>query len=138
MRDLLRLTVIVAGFAAAVQAQVVERPRPAGWERLVPGGRFMDRFEVATPIGNGFTTNCWGGENVKPRDVRNGIEDAEYSYWGGNIVRERGSTFAKATADKTGNGERGKGKMDRFHLFVARWKESEPRGRGLATGSRLR
>ena len=22
-------------------AQVVERPRPAGWENLVPGGRFM-------------------------------------------------------------------------------------------------
>ncbi len=87
-------------------AQVVERPRPAGWERLVPGGRFMDRFEAASVIGNGWTTNCWGGENVKPRDIRNGIEDAEYSYWGGNIT-------------KIGRD---------YHLFVARWKESEPRG----------
>lgn len=87
-------------------AQVVERPRPAGWERLVPGGRFMDRFEAASVIGNGWTTNCWGGENVKPRDIRNGIEEPEYSYWGGNIT-------------KIGRD---------YHLFVARWKESEPRG----------
>ena len=128
MRDLLRLAVIVAGFAAAVQAQVVERPRPAGWDRIVPGGRFMDRFEVATPIGNGFTTNCRGGENVKPRDVRNGIEDAEYSCWGGNIVKEEGRRKK----------EKGGGEGTVYHLFVARWKESEPRGRGLATGSRLR
>ena len=87
-------------------AQIVERPRPAGWERLVPGGRFMDRFEVAETIGDGLTTNCWGGENVKPRDIRNGIEDPAYSYWGGNIT-------------KIGR---------EYHLFVARWKESEPRG----------
>ena len=60
-------------------AQVVERPRQAGWENLVPGGRFMDRFEASAVIGNGWTTNCWGGDNVKPRDVRNGIEDPEYS-----------------------------------------------------------
>jgi hypothetical protein len=66
----------------------------------------MDRFEPASVIGNGWTTNCWGGDNVKPRDVRNGIEDAEYSYWGGNIT-------------KIGRD---------YHLFVARWKESEPRG----------
>ena len=89
-----------------VHAQIVERPRPAEWENLVPGGRFMDRFEPASVIGNGWTTNCWGGDNVKPRDVRNGIEDGEYSYWGGNIT-------------KIGR---------EYHLFVARWKESEPRG----------
>ena len=87
-------------------AQIVERPRPAGWERLVPGGRFMDRFEPASVIGNGWTINCWGGDNVKPRDVRNGIEDAAYSYWGGNIT-------------KVGR---------EYHLFVARWKECETRG----------
>ena len=31
-------------------AQSVERPRPAGWDRIVPGGRFMDRFEESQPI----------------------------------------------------------------------------------------
>ena len=101
---------IVAAVAAfgslALVAQVVERERPAGWDRLVPGGRFMDRFEKPAVVGNGMTDKCWGGDNVKPRDVRNGIEDAEYSYWGGNIT-------------KVGN---------EYHLFVARWKESEPKG----------
>ncbi|MBR1871218.1 MAG: glycosyltransferase [Kiritimatiellae bacterium] len=96
----------VAALALAAAAQVVERPRPAGWNRLVEGGRFKDRFEVADVIGNGWTDKCWGGDNVKPRDVRNGIEDAEYSYWGGNIKEIDG----------------------KWHLFVARWKESEPKG----------
>ena len=97
----------VAAFGSMVlMAQIVERPRPAGWENLVFGGRFMDRFEKPDVIGNGMTDKCWGGDNVKPRDVRNGIEDAEYSYWGGNIT-------------KVGN---------EYHLFVARWKESEPKG----------
>ena len=103
-RGMVAVVSVVVSLAAV--AQIVERPRPAGWENLVPGGRFMDRFEPASVIGNGWTTNCWGGENVKPRDVRNGIEDAEYSYWGGNIT-------------KIGRD---------YHLFVARWKESEPRG----------
>ena len=48
----------------------------------------------------------WEGDNVKPRDVRNGMEEPDYSYWGGNIVYVDG----------------------RYHLFVARWKESEPKG----------
>lgn len=100
--------VLVPAFfaAAAAFAQAVERPRPAGWDRLVFGGRFMDRFEPCSPIGNGWTSDCWGGDNVRPRDVRNGIEDAEHSYWGGNIT-------------KVGR---------EYHLFVARWKESEPKG----------
>ena len=86
-------------------AQSVDRPRPAGWERLVPGGRFMDRFEESRPIG-ALTSDCWGGDNVKPRDVRNGMESKDYSYWGGNIVYVDGQ----------------------YHLFVARWKESETKG----------
>ena len=98
--------IAAVGLTLGAAAQIVERPRPAGWERLVPGGRFMDRFEPASVIGNGWTINCWGGDNVKPRDVRNGIEDAAYSYWGGNIT-------------KVGR---------EYHLFVARWKECETRG----------
>ena len=104
MRNAFLVLIAFAAFAAS--AQTVERKRPAGWDHLVPGGRFMDRFEAASPIGNGFTDKCWGGDNVKPRDVRNGIEEPEYSYWGGNITK----------VQKT------------YHLFVARWKESEPRG----------
>ena len=91
---------------AGVLAQIVERPRQAGWERIVPDGRFMDRFEKSDIIGDGWTDKCWGADNVKPRDIRNGIEDPEYSYWGGNIT-------------KVGS---------EYHLFVARWKENVSKG----------
>lgn len=98
-------SLLLALSAMPATAQIVERPRPAGWERLVPGGRFMDRFEASAQIGE-LTSECWGGDNVKPRDVRNGIEEPEYSYWGGNITKVDG----------------------KYHLFVARWKESSPKG----------
>ena len=111
MKKQLILAVAAIACAMDLTAQIVERPRPAGWENLVAGGRFMDRFEKPDVIGDGWTDKCWGGDNVKPRDIRNGIEDAEYSYWGGNITKVKGE-----------NGR------DEYHLFVARWKESEPRG----------
>lgn len=108
--------IFAAAFVAAIvsglaTAQVVERERPAGWDRLVPGGRFMDRFEKSEVIGNGWTDKCWGGGNVRPRDIRNGIEEKAYSYWGGNITRVKNAAG-----------------RDEYHLFVARWKESEPKG----------
>ena len=50
-RGMVVVVSVVVSLAAV--AQIVERPRPAGWENLVPGGRFMDRFEPASVIGNG-------------------------------------------------------------------------------------
>ena len=87
-------------------AQVVERERPAEWANLVRGGRFMDRFEPSKAIAP-LTSDCWGADGVKPRDVKNGIEDAKHSYWGGNIRRD----------------DKGK-----YHLFVARWPENSKEG----------
>ena len=101
MRARVMVAVVSVVVSLAAVAQVVERPRPAGWENLVPGGRFMDRFEPSAVIGNGWTTNCWGGDNVKPRDIRNGIEDAEYSYWGGNITKGGRLFFATCRTDGT-------------------------------------
>ena len=89
-----------------LEAQITDRSRPAAWNDLVNGGRFMDRFE-AIPIMNKPTSDTWGGENVLPRDTSNGIEDRVYSYWGGNIVR----------------GDDGK-----YHLYVCRWREDSPKG----------
>ena len=101
-----RVGAVVCGFwVSAVVAQHIERPRPAGWEHLRPGVRFVDRFGVAPNIGEP-TSACWGGDNVRPRDVRNGIEEKEWSYWGGNIT-------------KVG---------DTYHLFVARWREDSAQG----------
>ncbi|MDR1879893.1 MAG: hypothetical protein LBQ78_03065, partial [Tannerellaceae bacterium] len=66
-------------------SQITERPRPAGWDQLVPGARFLDRF---LPMPQGASSkDTWGAENVIPRFVDNGIEDSNYSYWGGNILR---------------------------------------------------
>lgn len=89
-------------------AQITDRELPKEWEGLVFGGRFMDLFQPI-PVNGELTGDTWGGENVLPRYIDNGIEDREWSYWGGN---------AKL-------GDDGK-----YHLFVCRWKESSPRGHG--------
>lgn len=68
----------------------------------------MDRFLPIPTIG-ALTDNTWGAENVVPRYVDNGIEDMEWSYWGGNILLDNDS---------------------QYNLLVARWAESSPKGHG--------
>jgi hypothetical protein len=87
-------------------AQTTDRPRPAEWSNLVFGGRFMDRFLPMPTIGP-LTRDTWGADNVIPRDIKNGIENRKWSYWGGNIKL----------------GEDGK-----YHQFVCGWPESSPKG----------
>ena len=89
-----------------LQAQVTERVRPSLWDSLVSGGRFMDRF-LPMPVQGPLTANTWGASYVKPRYIENGLEDNEWSYWGGNAVL----------------GEDGK-----YHLFVCRWPEDAEKG----------
>ena len=92
-------------FTLPVEAQITERQRPAEWVNLIPGARFMDRFRPMQ--GNDLRSDVWGAYYVKPRLVDNGIEDAFWSYWGGNIV---------------------KGDDGRWHLFVAAWLEASEKG----------
>ena len=80
--------------------------RPDAWKELTFGGRFMDRFEPL-PFLSKRTSDTWGVDAVKPRDITLGIEDPKWSYWGGNIL-------------KTKDGE--------YHQFVCRWKEDTPKG----------
>ena len=68
-----------------LNAQITERERPKEWNNLVQGGRFMDRFLPIPTIGN-LTKDTWGADDVVPRFVDNGIEDADWSYWGGNSI----------------------------------------------------
>lgn len=89
-----------------VNAQITERPRPVEWDNLIKGGRFIDLFLPIAPIGP-LTDKTWGAPNVIPRYVDNGIEDSEWSYWGGNPLL----------------GDDGK-----YHLFVCRWREDSPKG----------
>ncbi|WP_198152467.1 glycoside hydrolase family protein [Draconibacterium sediminis] len=97
---------LVLLFSIQINAQVTERQKPEEWNRLVKGGRFLDRFMPISPLGK-LTTETWGAEGVIPRYTDNGIEDPDWSYWGGNIL---------------------KGDDGKFHLFVCRWPENSPKG----------
>lgn len=79
-----------------LSGQHTERERPEGWADLVPGGRFMDRF-LPSPIRNDLTSDTWGVDAVKPRDILNGIEHPDWSYWGGNIRRASRPRFTTPT-----------------------------------------
>ena len=87
-------------------AQDMQRSRPKQWDNLAFGGRFIDRF-LPIPIVGELSSSSWGVDKVNPRDLSNGIEDEEYSYWGGNIIK----------ADD-----------GKYHLFVCRWKENALKG----------
>ena len=65
----------------------------------------MDRF---LPMeGSVLRSDVWGAGYVLPRFVDNGIEDAQWSYWGGNIVQ---------------------GEDGLWHHFVAAWPEGAIKG----------
>ncbi|NQU87207.1 MAG: hypothetical protein HQ541_15740 [Mariniphaga sp.] len=103
------LVYILTSFFCVVtisNAQITDRPRPAEWENLVYGGRFMDRFLPMPELGK-LTSNTWGAENVLPRYIDNGIESKKWSFWGGNIKL----------------GDDGK-----YHFFLCGWLENSPRG----------
>lgn len=89
-----------------LNAQIIERERPESWDMLVYGGRFMDRFLPIPPMGT-LSSDTWGAENVVPRYIDNGIEDREWSYWGGNALL---------------------GPDGLYHLFVCRWREDSEKG----------
>ena len=86
-------------------SQITERERPAEWNNLIDGGKFMDRFETM-PQGT-LSSDVWGCKDVVPRFVDNGIEAKDISFWGGNII---------------------KGDDGLYHLFVCGWPENSRRG----------
>ncbi len=101
----LKFLVIIWMVCQSSFSQVTERERPAEWDQLVDGGRFIDRF---LPMkGKVLSSDTWGAANTIPRYTDNGIEDRIWSYWGGNIKK----------------GEDGK-----YHLFVCGWLENSPKG----------
>ncbi len=97
---------LVILFIVDGSAQITERETPEEWKDLVFGGRFMDLFLPIPTLGS-LTDNTWGADCVIPRYVDNGIEDSEWSYWGGNVLL---------------------GDDNNYHLFVCRWREDSPRG----------
>ena len=115
MRIKTTILLILFAFAGMTHAQHQEVERPKEWKGLAYGGRFMDRFEPMPLLGE-RTGDTWGVDAVKPRDVLNGIEEAEWSYWGGNIVQAEDG---------------------RFHMFVCRWPENHPKGHMAWRGSEV-
>ena len=93
-------------FCCGLQAQSIKRERPEAWDELTFGGRFMGRF-LAIPVMGELSSDTWGAENVLPRYVENGLEDGEWSYWGGNALP---------------------GPDGLYHLYVCRWREDSRKG----------
>ena len=90
---------------STLMAQITDRPRPEHWSKLVEGARFMDRF---LPMeGSESRKDVWGADYVRSRLTDNGIEDAQWSYWGGNIIQ---------------------GEDGFWHHFVAAWPEGAKKG----------
>ncbi len=103
---LLVIAALLPGMAGIAAAQHADKPRPEAWKNLVYGGRFMDRI-LPAPIYDKLQSDTWGADAVRPRDIHNGIEDPNWSYWGGRSIL---------------------GPDGKYHLFVARWREDNPRG----------
>ena len=107
------LAVLCPVLSAYAQHKDVERP--AEWKNLAYGGRFMDCIAPMPYIGKPVN-DTWGNPEVRPRDILNGLEDPEWSYWGGNILQESDGLY---------------------HLFVCRWSESNPQGHWAWRGSEV-
>ena len=99
------ILLILSIVGVSVNAQISERQRPAEWDKLVHGGRFMDRI-LPMPVNGKLTSDVWGAKAVIPRYADNGLEDKEWSYWGGNVIQEDG----------------------KYHLFVCGWAENSLKG----------
>lgn len=98
------LVISISLLTWSASAQIIDRKRPVEWQKLVEGARFMDRF-LAMP--NGIKReNVWG-DIVNNRYVNNGIEMADVSFWGGNILQASDGIF---------------------HLYVCGWAENSNKG----------
>jgi hypothetical protein len=75
---------------------------PAG---LARGAAFIDRL-LPMPVDSPLRADVWGGDNVKPRNAANGIEDPAWSYWCMSLFPQDGKE----------------------HMFATRWPESAEKG----------
>jgi len=75
----------------------------------------MDRI-LPAPIYHGLEEAPWGTDAVRVRDIHNGTEDPEWSYWGGRPILEPDGLY---------------------HLFIARWREDDPRGHDAWPSSKI-
>ncbi|WP_298365143.1 hypothetical protein [uncultured Lutibacter sp.] len=74
--------------------------------KMVSGASFSDLI-LPMSIHKKLTSNVWGANGVLPRDAENGIEDPEWSYWGGRPVKDTDG---------------------KFHMNVTRWPANATKG----------
>lgn len=74
--------------------------------KMTTGASFSDLI-LPMPIHKKLSKVAWGTDGVLPRDLDNGIEDPEWSYWGGRPV---------------------KCKDGRYHLNIVRWPANATKG----------
>ncbi len=74
--------------------------------KAVFGTSFSDLI-LPMPIHKELRSNLWGAEGVLPRDPDNGIEDPEWSYWGGRPVKDQDH---------------------KYHMLVTRWPANATKG----------
>lgn len=95
---------VVFGLITAMAATVSGEPMG---RQFVVGGQFKDLI-LPMPIVDGLESEgIWGNTHVIPRDKDNGIEDNQWSYWGGNPI---------------------KGHDGKYHIAVCRWPEEKGHG----------
>ncbi|SIS49049.1 hypothetical protein SAMN05421766_102349 [Zobellia uliginosa] len=74
--------------------------------KAVSGTSFSDLI-LPIPIHKDLRSDLWGAEGVLPRDPDNGIEDPEWSYWGGRPVKDQDN---------------------KYHMLVTRWPANATKG----------
>lgn len=74
--------------------------------KTIIGTSFSDLIQPM-PIHKNLTKNTWGADNVIPRDIDNGIESVDWTYWGGTPI-----------FDKDGN----------YHMNITRWPANATKG----------
>ena len=96
------ICIYLSQIVTAQQSQV-QPPNPY-FENFVKGAQFQDLI-LPRPITDGLESEgIWGSPEVLPRDVQNGIEGNQWSYWGGNpILCDDGN----------------------YHMAICRWPESK-------------
>lgn len=78
IRRITSIAIVTCATALSASAQITDRPRPAEWDKLIPGGKYVDRFEAMQ--GNKLSDKVWGAQEVLPRFVDNGIEHPDISF----------------------------------------------------------
>lgn len=78
----------------------------------------VDYFLPMVPQAPLVSQGIWGEPNVRPRDIKNGLEDPKlenWCYWDGSIVKDD---------------------QGRYHLYASRWSQTYPNGRGWKEDSK--